>query len=72
MPVVGGTIADVSSSEISDSLRVVIGDAISPEEPEGSDGPPAEAKKAKKEKKGIFGGLFGANKVKITHQVKMV
>lgn len=65
MPIVGGTIADVSSSEISDSLRVVIGDAISPEESEETDAPPAEGKKAKKEKKGIFGGLFGANKVQI-------
>lgn len=65
MPAVGGTIADVSSSKISDSLRVVIGDAISPEESEESDSPPTEGKKAKKEKKGIFGSLFGANKVRI-------
>lgn len=58
MPAVSGTIADLASSEISDSLRVVIGDAISPEE---SDSPPAEVKKPKK---GLLGGLFGSNKAK--------
>lgn len=63
VPAVSGTIADVSSSQISDSLRVVIGDAIPPEESESdSDSPPAEVKKPKK---GIFGGLFGSNKEKI-------
>lgn len=76
VPAVGGTIADVSSSEISDSLRVLIGDAISPkesEEPEESDSPTEEGKKSKtekKEKKGLFGGLFGANKVKMKIRVK--
>lgn len=56
-PAVSGTIADVSSSEISDSLRVVIGD-LAP--PESSHSPSAEVKKSKK---GILGGLFGSNRV---------
>lgn len=55
-----GTIADVSSPDISDSLRVVIGDAITPK---AADAPPAPAE-VKKPKKGLLGGLFGSGKKK--------
>lgn len=53
-----GTIADVSSPDISDSLRVVIGDAIAPK---AAEPPPVEVKKPKK---GLLGGLFGSGKTK--------